>query len=53
MRKIFNFTFRDEYELALKTGKERFGSECRHEKVKNGVCLNCLRKAITRKGVQR
>ncbi len=27
---------REEYELALKIGKRRFGSSCPHEKVKNG-----------------
>lgn len=34
------------YELALKEGKRRFGSECKHKKVKNGRCLDCLRKVI-------
>ena len=32
------------YELALKEGKRRFGSLCKHEKVKNGYCTKCLRK---------
>ncbi len=27
-------------------GKKRFGSECRHESVKNGKCSNCLRQVI-------
>lgn len=35
---------RQEYELALKIGRQRFGSECRHERVKNSVCVRCLRK---------
>ena len=45
--KIFKPTFKDEYELALKIGKERFGSECKHEVVKNGRCKKCLRKVIS------
>ena len=32
------------YELALNRGNERFGSACRHEEVKKGQCLKCLRK---------
>lgn len=36
--------FREEYELVLKIGKQRFGSECKHKKVRNGYCLKCLRK---------
>lgn len=27
-------------------GKKRFGSECRHDSVKNGYCSYCLRKVI-------
>ena len=40
----FNFTFEQEYELAKEAGDKRFGSVCKHEKTKNGVCVNCLRK---------
>ena len=36
------------YELALRQGKLRFGSPCRHTTVKNGRCLRCLRKVVTR-----
>jgi hypothetical protein len=36
-----------EYELALRVGKKRFGSPCKHENVKNGICTNCLRKVVT------
>ncbi len=42
----FNFTLEQEYELALKEGNKRFGSLCKHEKTKNGICINCLRKVI-------
>jgi hypothetical protein len=44
----FEFTFKDEYELALKQGNKRFGSECKHKKIKKGICQNCLRKVITK-----
>ena len=36
--------FRLMYELARKQGDKRFGSECKHENVKNGVCQDCQRK---------
>lgn len=45
---IFRTTFTEEYEMALKIGNKRFGSECKHEKIKNGRCQNCLRKVITK-----
>ncbi len=35
---------RKEYELALKIGKQRFGSPCPHNTIKNGHCVRCLRK---------
>ncbi len=38
---------RKEYEIALRIGKKRFGSPCQHNKVKNGICCNCLRKVVT------
>ncbi len=38
--------FKVMYELAKKQGGKRFGSECKHEHVKDGKCLNCLRKVI-------
>ena len=37
----------EEYELIRKIGDKRFGSGCKHEKIKNGYCLNCLRKVIS------
>lgn len=30
----FKFTFKDEYELALKQGEKKFGSFCLHKKQK-------------------
>lgn len=36
------------YELALKQGERRFGSLCKHEVVKNGRCVNCLRRVRSR-----
>jgi len=41
-KSVFDVTA-EEYELALKTGKRRFGSFCKHENVKNGICKDCLR----------
>lgn len=35
---------KQEYELALRIGNRRFGLECKHEKVKNGHCVRCLRR---------
>ncbi|GAJ20021.1 unnamed protein product [marine sediment metagenome] len=32
------------YELALKQGEKRFGSPCNHAVVRNGYCVNCLRR---------
>lgn len=43
---LFNPTFKEEYELALKIGNKRFGSNCEHKNAKNGYCKNCLRKVI-------
>lgn len=40
--------FKVMYELAKKQGDKRFGSECKHENVKDGKCLNCLRKVIVK-----
>ena len=36
------------YELALKEGERRFGSECPHTHVRNGRCTQCLRRVITK-----
>ena len=44
-----NYTQAELYELMHEQGKRRFGSECKHEKVKNGKCLNCLRTVISKK----
>ena len=40
----FKYTDRDLYELMHEQGKKRFGSECKHEHIKNGYCKACLRK---------
>jgi len=37
---------RAEYEIACREGDKRFGSECKHETVKNGHCVKCWRKVI-------
>jgi hypothetical protein len=37
---------KQEYELALKTGRVRFGSICEHKEKENGRCKKCLRKII-------
>ena len=36
-----------EYELALRVGKKRFGSQCEHVHTKGKICANCLRKTVT------
>ena len=46
MKDPFKYTDRDLYELMDKQGKERFGSECKHEKVIKGRCAKCLRKVV-------
>jgi len=48
MKNPFEYTDKDLYELMHEQGKRRFGSECKHEKVINGRCTNCLRKVITK-----
>ena len=45
--KIFNYSDKDLYEIMKQEGDKRFGSECKHEKTKNGMCINCLRRVIT------
>lgn len=35
------------YRLAKEQGDKRFGSACRHERVRNGHCTNCLRAVVT------
>lgn len=42
----FKFSPADEYALAKRIGDKKYGSECTHEQVKSGHCLNCLRKVI-------
>ena len=43
---LFNPTFEQEYELALREGNRRFGSECQHERTKRGRCLKCWRRVL-------
>lgn len=45
----FDKSFKAQYELALKEGNRRFGSECKHENVYSGRCCNCLRRVVTKK----
>lgn len=44
--------FRTQYELAKRTGDKRFGSACKHEHTKNGVCTNCLRKVVSKESTK-
>jgi hypothetical protein len=46
---LFNPTFAEQYEAARRIGEARFGSECKHESIKNGVCTKCLRKVYQAK----
>jgi len=48
MKNPFQYTETELYEFMLKQGERRFGSECKHERVRNGRCLNCLRRVITK-----
>ena len=48
MKHKMSETDRKLYELALREGKKRFGSPCKHEKTKGGRCKNCLRKVVTK-----
>ena len=36
-----------EYELALRTGRQRFGRPCTHSKTRNGCCVLCMRNIKT------
>lgn len=45
---IFHPTQAEEYALALHQGNKRFGSECKHEHVRDGRCTKCLRRVVTR-----
>ena len=48
IRDPFNYTDNELYELMHEQGKNRFGSECKHEWVIKGRCVKCLRKVITK-----
>jgi len=49
IRDPFKPTFKEEYELAIREGDRRFGSECKHERTRNGRCVRCFRVVVTRK----
>lgn len=34
------------YELALREGKRRFGSECKHIKGRGNRCVKCFRRVV-------
>ncbi len=50
---FFNEHFNIMYELALREGEKRFGKECKHEKIKNGRCVECFRKVVYQKVINR
>lgn len=53
MKDWFRYTSKENnelYDLMHRQGKERFGSDCRHEKVVKGRCANCLRKVVGKRG---
>ena len=43
---IIKPTFNELYEYMYQQGNKRYGSECKHEKVKSNICVNCKRKVI-------
>lgn len=43
---VTGYTDEDLYWFMHAEGKRRFGSECKHEQVKGGHCVACLRKAV-------
>jgi len=43
---LFHPTPEQELHVAHELMKERFGSECKHEKVKDGRCRKCWRKVV-------
>lgn len=47
--KLFKYTEKELYEYMEEQGKKRFGSECKHEKIRHGYCINCLRKVVVKK----
>ncbi len=46
--KVFGYTDKEFLDYMHEQGKKRFGSECKHEKVKKGICKNCLRKVAAK-----
>ena len=46
MNDPFKYTEEELFWLMHEQGKRRFGSLCNHERIRNGHCLNCLRKVV-------
>ena len=42
----FNYTDKELLAYMHEEGNKRFGSECKHENIKNGRCTNCLRVVV-------
>jgi len=40
----------EQYELARRVGDKRFGSACKHKRVRNGRCLECYRSVVVKGG---
>ena len=45
----FHYTEKQLTELMHGIGKQRFGTECKHERTSGGYCTICLRKVVTKK----
>ncbi len=43
---------KQEYELALRIGNERYGSPCQHKQVKGGHCTKCNRRTYNKRGIR-
>ena len=48
--KKFDDDFHKAYDLALRIGKNRFGTPCTHDRVVNGYCVQCLRNVVDLSG---
>lgn len=51
--KLFRSDFNSEkeyedaiYRITREIGDKRFGTKCRHLRIRNGYCLNCFRKVV-------
>ena len=43
---------KQEYELALRIGNDRFGSPCQHKETRGGRCTNCSRLVYLTRGTR-